>query len=94
MHPSVVGHGWDTPAFGWRDYGIAYDPSYAAGSSAFQAAPSLAGCDVRVTQGAHPGSMQIALGDGSVRGVSASMSVTTWVYACTPNDGHPLGPDW
>jgi prepilin-type N-terminal cleavage/methylation domain-containing protein len=94
MHPSYVGHGWDTPAFGWHDYGMSYDPSYSNGTTAFQAAPALAACDWTVTQGAHPDTMQVALGDGSVRGVSPSISLTTWVYACDPNDGNPLGPDW
>ena len=28
MHPAYVGHGWDTPVIGWRDYPGApgYDP--------------------------------------------------------------------
>jgi prepilin-type N-terminal cleavage/methylation domain-containing protein len=94
MHPSYVGHGWDTPAFGWHDYGIGYDPSFSNGSMPFQVAPALAACDWTVTQGAHTGTMQVGLGDGSVRGVTASVSVTTWVNACNPNDGNPLGPDW
>lgn len=32
MHPAYVGHGWDTPAFGWRDAqgGPFHDPSFLA----------------------------------------------------------------
>jgi prepilin-type N-terminal cleavage/methylation domain-containing protein len=94
MHPSFVGHGWDTPTFGWHEYGMSYDPSYSNGSQGFQTAPSPGACDWRITQAAHPGTMQVALGDGSVRSVASSMSVATWVSACNPSDTTPLGPDW
>jgi prepilin-type N-terminal cleavage/methylation domain-containing protein len=69
-------------------------PNFSQGSIGFQVAPTSATCDGYVTQGAHPGTMQAALGDGSVRGVNGSMSVTTWVNACNPFDGNPLGSDW
>ena len=38
--------------------------------------------------------MLAGMGDGSVRGVNAGVSLATWVEACTPNDGVPLGSDW
>jgi len=38
--------------------------------------------------------MQVGLGDGSVRGVSSSVSSTTWWSAVTPNAGEVLGSDW
>ena len=38
--------------------------------------------------------MNVALMDGSVRKVYASMSQTTWTYALNPSDGQVLGPDW
>jgi hypothetical protein len=38
--------------------------------------------------------MQVGLGDGSARGVSGSVSVTTWTNACNPRDGAVLGSDW
>ncbi len=41
----------------------------------------------------HP-TMQTLMMDGSVRGVTSSVSATTWSYVCTPNDGNPLGSDW
>jgi prepilin-type N-terminal cleavage/methylation domain-containing protein len=95
MHPAYVGHGWDTPVFGWHEIGGGYDPSFNGGVSyPFQIAPNPAACDWRVTQGAHTGAMQVGLGDGSVRGVSTGVSQLTWSYACTPNDGNPLGADW
>jgi len=64
------------------------------GSIPFQTSPSAANCNWYAMQGAHSGTMQVALGDGSVRGVNPSVSTTTWVYACVPNDGTPLGSNW
>jgi prepilin-type N-terminal cleavage/methylation domain-containing protein len=95
MHPSFVGHGWDTPAFGWHEAGGSYDPSFDGGVGfPFQIAPAASACDWRVTQGAHTGSMQICLGDGSVRGVTVGISQQTWSWACIPNDGNVLPGDW
>jgi len=36
----------------------------------------------------------VMLMDGSVRGVSSAVSLTTWSYACAPGDGNVLGSDW
>jgi prepilin-type N-terminal cleavage/methylation domain-containing protein len=62
----------------------------------FQVAPKLDDCINLVPQTAHQGAMQIGLGDGSVRSVAGSISVTTWRIAS--NDpalqGQPLGADW
>ncbi len=44
--------------------------------------------------GAHPGTCLIALADGSVRGVGASITPATWQSALLPNDGQVLGADW
>jgi hypothetical protein len=38
--------------------------------------------------------MNVALADGSVRFVSASVSQATWTNALLPNDGNVLGSDW
>lgn len=38
--------------------------------------------------------MQVALGDGSVRLISNSISLTTFGFAVDPGDGFPLGSDW
>jgi hypothetical protein len=38
--------------------------------------------------------MTVLLGDGSACGCAAGLSKETWVQACTPNDGAPLGADW
>ena len=63
------------------------------GGIPFQVAPTLAACSSAVTQTAHQ-AMMVGLGDGSVRSVSGSISVITWVNACTPCDGNVLGSDW
>lgn len=42
----------------------------------------------------HFSGIQVALGDGSVRSVSASVSATTWWLAIVPDDGNILGSDW
>ena len=38
--------------------------------------------------------IDLALGDGSVRVVTAQVSPQTWNAAMQPNDGMPLGDDW
>jgi prepilin-type processing-associated H-X9-DG protein len=42
----------------------------------------------------HTGGINVGMGDGSVRLVTASVSGTTWFAACTPNYGDILGSDW
>jgi prepilin-type N-terminal cleavage/methylation domain-containing protein len=47
--------------------------------------------------GAHSfsaGGLQAALGDGSVRSIAPSISMTTWAYAVHPSDGNVLPGDW
>jgi len=89
---------WSSPTFGAQQDGIGQmncaGAEYNYSGVAFQGGPSAQACNWYVTQGGHSGSMNVGLGDGSVRNVSASMSVTTWTNACTPNDGQPLGSDW
>jgi hypothetical protein len=38
--------------------------------------------------------MNVALMDGSVRSLSASLTQLTWTNALLPADGHALGADW
>jgi prepilin-type N-terminal cleavage/methylation domain-containing protein len=40
------------------------------------------------------GVLQVAMADGSVRSVAGTVSVATWVAACTPQSGDLLGSDW
>jgi prepilin-type N-terminal cleavage/methylation domain-containing protein len=92
------GDPWSSPTFGSKTDGIwnmnADGADYSSGSVAFQAGPSAQQCNWYVTQGGHSGTMQIGMGDGSVRGVSNGVSVTTWRNACNPSDGGTLGSDW
>ena len=59
-----------------------------------QDTPPITCCDFRIMQTPHAGALMVALGDGSVRSVSPSISWTTWTRACDPRDGNPLGPEW
>jgi len=99
-HPwSSPNGGWAVAAFGWEDNGgPGYAPNFTdrhtLGNTPFQIAPTAAACDWWVVQGAHSGTMQAGLGDGSVRGVSTGVSNQTWIWACTPNDGNPLPSNW
>jgi prepilin-type N-terminal cleavage/methylation domain-containing protein len=51
-------------------------------------------CDPTQTQSAHTGVMQCCLADGSVKGVTKGVSITTWAAGSTPNLADQLGPDW
>jgi prepilin-type N-terminal cleavage/methylation domain-containing protein len=87
-------------AFGWRSAAVSGSDKasdlrtdFFDGSIPFQVNATPTTCDIFVTQSVHP-AMQVALGDGSVRSCAGTMSKATWVKACTPNDGAPLGDDW
>ncbi len=92
------GDPWSSPTFGANSDGIwnmnAGGADFSSGSVHFQAGPSAQACNWYVTQGGHSGSMQVGLGDGSVRGANPGMSVNTWRAACNPIDGVAIGPDW
>jgi prepilin-type N-terminal cleavage/methylation domain-containing protein len=85
--------GWAVAGFGFTNYGWGYYPAYYSGSTPFQVNPVPSVCNWYVLQSGHP-TMQVGLGDGSVKSVQSSITVTTWYYACVPNDGQTLGSDW
>jgi len=60
----------------------------------FPAYGASAQCDRDRPSTAHAGAEQVAMMDGSVRGVTAAVSSPTWVIAVTPDDGQVLPPDW
>jgi prepilin-type processing-associated H-X9-DG protein len=60
----------------------------------FQTNPTAANCNWYVLQSAHSGTMNAAMGDGSVKSVRSSISVQTWTQACHPSDGQPFASDW
>jgi prepilin-type N-terminal cleavage/methylation domain-containing protein/prepilin-type processing-associated H-X9-DG protein len=71
-------------------------PGKVGPASKFQVAPNPfeTVCDRAVAQSNHTNGMNVGLGDGSVRFLSASISPNTWWFACTPNGGETLGSDW
>jgi prepilin-type N-terminal cleavage/methylation domain-containing protein len=62
-----------------------------------QVSPTLGlsgNCDPLTGSALHPGSVLVLLGDGSVRGVTSSISLRVWNAALSPNGGEPLGNNW
>jgi prepilin-type N-terminal cleavage/methylation domain-containing protein len=51
-------------------------------------------CDRRVASSPHTAGMNVGLGDGSVRFLSAGISANTWWQALTPAGGEVLNSDW
>jgi prepilin-type N-terminal cleavage/methylation domain-containing protein/prepilin-type processing-associated H-X9-DG protein len=89
---------WSSPTFGGQQAGIG---NFGCGGAqffysnvAFQAGPSAQACNWYVTQSGHTGSMNVGMGDGSVRSVSQGVSVVTWTNACNPIDGQVPGSNW
>lgn len=63
--------------------------------SLFQTVPPLSRkCNPMMTQSIHPGIILAGLGDGSVRGITSSVSGETWWAAITPGDSDVFGSDW
>jgi prepilin-type N-terminal cleavage/methylation domain-containing protein len=73
---------------------VAADMDYISGTLPFMIAPASGYCNPAVTASPHSGVMPVGLGDGSVRTVSTGVSAATWLAACIPDDGAPLGSDW
>jgi prepilin-type N-terminal cleavage/methylation domain-containing protein len=69
-------------------------PRFNDGSLPFQIQPKPGSCDPVVLASPHSGVMLVGLGDGSVRTVSPGISLLTWLTACQPDSGLPLGGDW
>ncbi|HTK77743.1 MAG TPA: DUF1559 domain-containing protein [Gemmataceae bacterium] len=68
-------------------------PDYLFGQLPFQIAPGEGVCQPNAMVTPHP-VMIFAMGDGSVRTATASVSAATWLNAWIPDDGNPLGSDW
>jgi len=94
---------WPYPAY-FNTYGPHYpnpdflDASAGAGVFGMYPAPQIGSTPREVNpdtcQSFHPGTMTVAMMDGSVRNVAASISLATWRRAINPADGLPLGSDW
>src|SRR5262249_49316862 len=63
-------------------------------SPTFQVRPSAATCNAYSAQSPYSGGILVALGDASVKMVSAGVSDTTWASAVTPSSGDLVGSDW
>jgi prepilin-type N-terminal cleavage/methylation domain-containing protein/prepilin-type processing-associated H-X9-DG protein len=87
-YSNTVGPYWPDPDElpGQPNYAGTY-PLPQIGLSPMQMNPNLCQCY-------HTGVMNVVMMDGSVRQVSATITVTTWTNALNPTDGQPLGPDW
>ena len=93
-----TGNAWFLPAY-WAHIPGGYDgnpPSNypTAFFTAIQVQPSLNNCDPKRLQTLSAGVMQVALMDGSVRAIAASMNVITLGRAFNPRDDLPMGQDW
>ena len=62
--------------------------------SMFVVQPVWSNCNPALPSSNHTGGIPVAMGDGSCRFVSMSVSATTWSHACDPRDGNLLGSDW
>ena len=90
---------WSYPMganWGWNSNGVAYGPW-----GLYLPLTNTPNLNQGPPQGVHPyypstghATMQTLLMDGSVRGVSGSISQATWNAVCVPDDGEPVGPDF
>ncbi len=81
-----------TDYYDWSANYIPANPS-ANPNYLFDVGASTNKCNLFVLNSPHP-TMQIALGDGSVRSVTNGISKATWLAVCIPNSGAVAGSDW
>ncbi|OWK43256.1 DUF1559 domain-containing protein [Fimbriiglobus ruber] len=74
--------------------GVGSIPGFYTLTTTPQSKPTPANCNSCMLNSAWSGGIQVALGDGSTRLVSTSISAATWQNAITPADGNVLGSDW
>ena len=106
-NPPINGPGTERGAlWAWWHEGFVYFPRFAwqtwwltgAGpASKFQVMPNPFTGPNSVCDGARASTphaaIQVCLGDGSVRTLSASLPAQTWWNLCTPQDGNPINLD-
>jgi prepilin-type N-terminal cleavage/methylation domain-containing protein/prepilin-type processing-associated H-X9-DG protein len=92
---------WADSTIPWRPImchntaGKYVNPGSWAACYTFQIQPVMFNtCDPSRTQSGHSGGMNVAMGDGSVRFVSGSVSAASWAAACDPRDGQVPGSDF
>lgn len=76
----------------WDGANLPNLPSGCTNCLKFQVAPTWSqGCDPARGQAAHPGGMNVTLGDGSIHFVSGSIADQVWWNLCNPADGNVVG---
>jgi len=60
----------------------------------FQVAPPITSVNMSIPNGFSVAGVQVAMGDGSVRNVSAGVSERSWTTACTPSGGDTVDSTW
>ncbi len=87
-YPNTMGPYWPNPdELPGQPNWTGVFPLPQLGTTPMQADPNLC-------QSYHPGVMNVALMDGSLRIVSTGLSQATWTLALNPADGQVLGSDW
>ncbi|AWM40599.1 putative major pilin subunit [Gemmata obscuriglobus] len=85
------------PWYGTRPSHVLFAPKYFATPAApypFQSKPANNAASDLVPHGMSSGTMSVAMCDGSVRGVSASVINSTWILVCDPSDNFPIPSNW
>jgi prepilin-type N-terminal cleavage/methylation domain-containing protein len=84
-------HGQDRFHWGYAQWAPVYG-QWSTGAPQVGTTPSKSA--YYLPNSGHTGSVQVTMMDGSVRGVSGSVSAATWLNAITPDDGNVLGSNW
>ncbi len=69
-------------------------PGTVGPASKFQVRPPYGTADPSRASTAHTATMNVGLGDGSVRALSDAIDPLTWWYLCTPAQGDVVSGDW
>ncbi len=86
---------WSLATFYGHQYAAAFaNNNYGNWTVGPLTSPTASTCDNSRSSSYHTGLVVVALMDGSVRGVTSSISQVTWQAAFTPDDGKVLGSDW
>jgi prepilin-type N-terminal cleavage/methylation domain-containing protein len=93
---------WEPRFNTWQATGVQVAGSVGVATGAmakFQVQPSpnpatSSSCNNLMPATGHTSGINVLLMDASVRNVSQSISVATWIAACTPSNGDLLGSDW
>ena len=79
---------------GWDPQLGPYFAGISGATAKFQTGVTQQNCNHTLAHAYGASGLQVAMGDGSVRSVSAGVSNATWANAVDPMDGLVLGSDW